>query len=163
MANERMTSAPELSGEFVAASYKQTAIVAGAIATSLVMYAIVAEIISRSATTGEPPAFLGTLRVALFVVAGAAIFMTTIVKGIMLRNAPADAASRLARLRTATIASMAVAELPATAGFVLVALGSARADFYMLLAISAYMMVRHFPRRGPWDEYVRRGSTSAVR
>jgi hypothetical protein len=58
---------------------------------------------------------------------------------------------------------MGLAEVPAIAGLVLVMMGRTRSDFYMLLAISAYMMVRHFPRRGAWEEYVRRGSTTVVR
>jgi hypothetical protein len=96
-------------------------------------------------------------------VAGVVIFTTTIVKGVLLRSAPADAAGRLARLRSATITALALSEMPAIFGLILVMLGSARGDFYMLLAISGYMMVRHFPRRGAWEEYVRRGSSLAVR
>jgi hypothetical protein len=106
---------------------------------------------------------LGTLRIAFFVVAGVVIFTTTIIKGVLLRSAPPDAAGRVARLRTATIVALALSEMPAIFGLVLIMLGSTRQDFYMLLAISGYMMVRHFPRRGAWEDYVQRGSTLAVR
>ena len=99
----------------------------------------------------------------LFVIAGAMIFMTTVVKGLMLRGAPADPAARLARLRTATMVGLALSEVPVVCGVVLVAIGRARQDFYMLLVISVYMLVRHFPRRGAWEEYLRRGGSSAVR
>jgi hypothetical protein len=111
----------------------------------------------------EPPVFFQTLRIALFVIAGVMIFTTTIVKGILLRDALADPTGRLARLRTATITGLALSEVPVASGLVLVVLGHARADFYMLLAISAYMMVRHFPRRGLWEEYLQRGRTTVVR
>ncbi len=163
VANERTTSSAELSPDSFNAAYKQTATIALAIVAVLPAYVAVSEILARSAPRAEVPATLGTLRIAFFVIAGVVIFTTTILKGVMLRNAPRDAAGRLARLRTATIAALALSELPALFGLILVILGSARADFYMLLAISAYMMVRHFPRRGAWEEYVRRGSTLAVR
>lgn len=160
MDNDRLTTDAEASS---AAAYKQTAAVAGGIAASLLMYVVVAEVLTRTPASDGVPAFLGPLRIALFVVAGIAIFATTIVKGMMLRNAPADAPGRLARLRTATFTALALCELPAISGLVLVVVGRTRSDFYMLLAISTYMMVRHFPRRGAWDEYMRRGRTTAVR
>lgn len=154
---------PDESIEYGAAAYKQTATLAGGIAASLVVYVIVAELLTRNTSAAEPPAFFATLRIALFVVAGVAIFVTTIVKGMMLRSAPADPADRLARVRAASLTAVALAELPALCGLVLVALGGTRPDFYMLLVISLYMMVRHFPRRGPWDDYLRRGGPDAVR
>ena len=161
MTNERAT--PGQSDEFLAAAFKQTRGIAGAIAASLLMYVVVVEILTRTTPMREPPVYFQSLRIALFVVAGVMIFTTTIVKGIMLRDAPADPAGRLARLRTATITGLALSEVPAVSGLVLVALGQARADFYMLLAISVYMMVRHFPRRGLWEEYLQRGRTTVVR
>ncbi len=163
MANERMTSPSDVSPEPVSATYKSTATTAGGIAFSLVMYVIVVELLSRSGAAIEPPAVFGPLRVALFVAAGAVIFTTTIVKGVMLRNAPAEPAARLARLRIATITALAMSEIPVVSGMILALTGGARGDFYMLLAISAYMMVRHFPRRGAWEDYTRRGHTTAVR
>lgn len=161
MANDH--APPPLSDEFVAASFKQTRGMAGAIAASLLMYVVVVEILSRTTPIASPPAFFQTLRIVLFVVAGVMIFTTTIVKGLMLRDAPPDEAGRLARLRTATIVGLALSEVPVVSGLVLVMLGRARADFYMLLAISAYMTARHFPRRGVWEEYLRRSRTTAVR
>ena len=163
MANERTTSSSQLSPEFFNAAYKQTVTIALAIVTALPIYVVVAEILTRNAARAQLVGTLSTLRIVFFVIAGIVIFTTTIVKGVLLRSAPADAAGRVARLRSATIISLALAEIPAIFGLVRVMLGSARADFYMLLAISGYMMVRHFPRRGAWEDYVRRGSTLAVR
>ncbi len=157
MANDPTTGASDTSGEFAAAAYQQTAIVAGAMASSLVMYVLVVEVLTRSAAGVEAPAYLGALRVALFVAAGVVIFTATIVKGVMLRNAPADPVVRLTRLRRANLTALALSEVPVVCGLILAVLGRARADFYMLLAISAYMMVRHFPRRGAWDDYLRTG------
>jgi hypothetical protein len=158
--NDRMTTDAEA---LSAAAYKQTATVAGAIVASLLMYVVVAEVLSRTPASAGVPAFLGPLRIALFVIAGIAIFLTTIIKGIMLRNAPADAGSRLARLRTATFTALALCELPAISGLILVVVGRTRSDFYMLLAISTYMMVRHFPRRMYSSQAPRRGRTTAIR
>lgn len=163
VAHERTTPTPSLSPDSFNAAYKQTTTVAMAIVAALPIYVVIAEILMRNATRTELPETLGTLRIVMFVVAGMVIFTTTLLKGILLRSAPPDAPGRLARLRTATIVALGLSEMPAIFGLILVLLGSTRADFYMLLAISGYMMVRHFPRRGAWEEYVRRGSTLAVR
>jgi hypothetical protein len=40
---------------------------------------------------------------------------------------------------------------------VLFILGRQSSDFYILLVVSLYMLVRHFPRREQWEAYVRRG------
>ena len=163
MANNRMTAPLDASPELVAEAYKRAAMTAAAIAGTLLVYVVVVEMMTRATPAPEPPALFSSLRIAIFVMAGVIIFSTTIAKGVMLRNPPDDAAGRLARLKTASILSMGLAEVPAIAGLVLVMMGRTRSDFYMLLAISAYMMVRHFPRRGAWEEYVRRGSTTVVR
>jgi hypothetical protein len=147
-----MTAPLDASPELVAEAYKRTAMTAAAIAGTLLVYVVVVEMMTRATPAPEPPALFSSLRIAIFVMAGVIIFSTTI-----------DAAGRLARLKTASILSMGLAEVPAIAGLVLVMMGRTRSDFYMLLAISAYMMVRHFPRRGAWEEYVRRGSTTVVR
>jgi hypothetical protein len=158
-----MASTPDVSAEFASATYKQTAMIAGVIAASLVVYVIIAEMLMRNTSGAEPPAFFGGLRIALFIVAGVIIFMTTIVKGLLLRSVPTNRDARIARARSASLAAVALAEVPAFCALVLVALGGARTDFYMLLVISCYMMVRHFPRRGAWDEYLRRPATDGVR
>ena len=163
VSDARATPTAEVSTEQIAIAYRATAVTAGAIAASLAMYAVVVEVVMRSGSDATPPAFFGPLRIALFVVSAVAIFTSTIVKGLMLRNAPADTAGRLARLRTASLVPMAFAEVPAVCGTALVLMGRDRADFYMLLVISLYMMVRHFPRRGGWEEYLRRGSTGLAR
>ena len=163
MAHERTTSSSNLSPESFNAAYKQATTISLAIVAVLPVYVVVAEILARNSPRMELAGTMGTLRIALFLTAGVVIFTTTILKGVLLRSSPPDAAGRLARLRSATITALAMSEVPAVFGLVLVMMGSARADFYMLLAISAYMMVRHFPRRGAWEDYVRRGSSLAVR
>jgi len=150
------------STEFAATSYKQMRTLAMSFAGALAVYAIVTEVLTRGPAV-EAPAYFGPLRIAFFVVAGVMIFTATIVKSMMLRSAPADPAARLARLRTATLTALAMSEVPALFGLVLVFIGRARPDFYMLLAISAYMLVRHFPRRGPWEDYLTRGAARTVR
>ena len=104
-----------------------------------------------------------TIRIALFVVAGAIVFLSTILKVLILRNAPPNPMIRLSRLKNAAILSAALAEMPAVFGFVLYMFGRGLGDFLVLAAISVYMLIRHFPRRGFWDEYVRSGPANAVR
>jgi hypothetical protein len=163
MGNDRATTSSEVTVERLAEAYKQTAVVAWGIAASLLMYVVVAEVWGRAQPGADPPSFFGTLRVALFVVAAVTIPVATIARNLVLRNPPPAPAARAARFRVATLTALALGEVPAVCGLVLVVVGRARTDFYMLLVISAYMTARHFPRRGPWEEYVRRGGAGAVR
>jgi hypothetical protein len=145
----------------VEAVRRQTALIAGAIAASLPMYVVVVEWLGRSVLMPIDVAGFATLRIALFVMVGVVIFATTVLKGVMLRNPPADGAARLTRLRTATVVSLALSEVPAAVGLVVFLVGRARGDFYILLAISAYMLARHFPRRSAWEAYA--SGSSGVR
>lgn len=157
------TEATQAFEERVDDVYRGTQIVAASMGAALVAYVAIVEVMCRAPLSSAPAAFFAPLRISLFVVSGVIIFTSTIVKGLMLRSAPAGAEARLARLRRVSIVSLAFTEVPVVAGLVLVMIGRTRADFYMLLAISVYMMVRHFPRRAAWDEYMARPNAGAAR
>jgi hypothetical protein len=70
---------------------------------------------------------------------------------------PATPELRLTRLRGASIITAAFSEGPAVLGFVLFIITRSRMDFYVLLVVSVYMIVRHLPLQGAWETYVRRG------
>ena len=154
------TTPVEFPASAIDAAHRQTMLVTGAIATSLIVYAVVAEVLQRAQP--QPPVVGGgdMIRIVAFIVAGVAIFTATVVKSVMLRNTPATAEARLARLRAASIVSVAFAEMPAVLGFAIFIISRSRPDFYVLLVVSLYMIVRHFPKRDAWETYVRRGTDS---
>jgi len=141
----------------IAVAHRQATMITGAIAASLVIYVIVVEVLKRSMPAPEGAPSLDTIRIALFAIVGAVIFMTTVIKSMLLRRPAATGDARLAQLRTASILTAAFAEMPAVLGLILFLIGRRGADFYLLLVVAAYMLARHFPRRETWENYVRRG------
>ena len=141
-------------------AYRQATIVTGAIAASLIIYAAMIEVLRRVLPDPEEFASFEMLRIALFAVSGVLVFTSTVLKGSILRNAPASGDLRIQRLRTASIITAAFAEVPVIFGLVLFVFGRQSGDFYILLVVSLYMLVRHFPRKDQWEAYVRRGGAA---
>ncbi len=137
-------------------AHRQTAIISAAIGGSLVVYAAMIEVLRRVLPPPELFESFDMLRIVLFAVSGVLVFTSTVLKGTLLRNPPASADLRIARLRTAGIITAAFAEVPVIFGLVLFIIGRLSSDFYILLVVSLYMLVRHFPRREQWENYVRR-------
>jgi hypothetical protein len=148
----------EFPAETIAAAHRQATIITGAIGASLAVYAVLVLVLKNALPAPPATPGLDSVRIVLFAVVGAAIFMTTVIKGIMLRTVPPTGAARLAKLRTAAVLTAAFAELPAIIGLVLFLLGRREMDFFMLMVVSAYMLARHFPRLPAWENYVRRGN-----
>jgi hypothetical protein len=96
-------------------AHRQATIIVGAIGGSLLVYAALIQVLGRSLAEPEAFASFEMLRIALFAVAGVMVFASTVLKGTILRNAPASGDLRLQRLRTASIITAAFAEVPAIA------------------------------------------------
>jgi L-amino acid N-acyltransferase YncA len=94
----------------------------------------------------------------VFAVAISAIFLVTVTRYTMLRTPPATPEARLQRIQSASMLGAALSELPAVLGLALFITTRNRGDFYIMLVLSAYMLIRHFPRRAAWETYVRRGT-----
>lgn len=157
-----MSEAPEVSSAQIEAARRHAVIVAGAIVVSLAICVALVEVLRRAVPATEPGSNVAMIRIALFGAAGTIVFMSTVLKALVLRDAPADPSMRISRMRTASIQATAMSEIPAILGLVLFLLGHAAGDFYILAVVSVYMLVRHFPRRDVWEEYVR-GGASRVR
>lgn len=139
------------------AAFKQTRMIVLSIAATLPVYALIVEILGRQ-QPAAPVAAPGMLRISFYALAGVFIFTATVVKGALLRTAPASPEARLSRLRGASIVTAAFAEGPAVLGLALFMITRSRMDFYVLLVVAAYLLVRHLPLQGAWEVYVRRGS-----
>jgi hypothetical protein len=150
--------ASEFPVEKIHAAYKQARLVTIAIGASLPVYVIIVELLRRMQPSAAPMTGIGMLRVTFFALAGVFIFTATVVKGVLLRTAPATPEARLTRLRGASIMTAAFSEGPAVLGVALFMISRQRSDFYILLVVAAYLLVRHLPMQGAWEVYVRRGS-----
>lgn len=153
----------ELLPQRIDTAHRQAVIISAAIGASLLVYLVLVELLRRTLPAPSMIPNMQIVRIALFVLAGMMVMSSTVLKGVVLRNAPADAALRLARLRTASILSAALAEVPAMLGLVLFLVGRTTEDFYILGVVSLYMLVRHYPRRDQWENYLRRGGVDAAR
>jgi len=149
--------AAEFPLEKINAAHKQTLLIYAGIATSLPVYVVMVELMRHSQPEAQPMTAVSLLRITFFVIAGIFIFSSTVIKGMLLRAAPADPVARLARLRVTSVVAAAFAEGPAVLGFALFIITRQRTDFYILLVVAAYMLVRHLPQQAAWQVYVRRG------
>jgi len=142
--------------EKIHAAFRQTRLIVLSLAATLPLYALVVELMPHSASTVSGSG-TSMLRIACFAVAGVFIFTATVIKGVMLRRVPATPEARLTWLRAASLVTASFAEGPALLGFALFMINHSRGDFYILLVVAAYMIVRHLPLQGAWETYVRRG------
>lgn len=149
--------AAEFPLEKINAAHKQTLLIYAGIAASLPVYVLMVEFMRHTQPDAQPMTAISLLRITFFILAGILVFSSTVMKGMLLRTAPADPVARLARLRVASIVTAAFAEGPAVLGFALFIIARQRMDFYILLVVAAYMLVRHLPQQAAWQVYVRRG------
>jgi hypothetical protein len=143
--------------EKIHAAHRQAIIITAAIATTLPLYVVIVELLRRAQPAATPMAGIGVLRITFFALAGVFIFTATVAKAMFLRSASADPDARLARLRVAAVMTAAFAEGPAVLGLALFIISGQRSDFYILLVVALYLLVRHFPQREAWELFVRRG------
>jgi hypothetical protein len=131
--------------------------ISGSMISSLFVYALVVEVLSRSRGVEAATSAPEVLRWAFYAVAVAMVFMSHVAKAFMLRGAGAGGEEQLvARLMTATVVTAALAETPAILGLVLYVVGGYYTDFYFLALISLYLLMRHFPRWGQWEQRLQR-------
>ncbi len=145
------------------AAHRQVAFIVGVLISSFFVYALVVELISRTATVDETVASPAqAVRFVFYAIAVSVVFSSHIVKALVMRRFnPKSEDELLDRLRLAHVVTAALGETPAILGFVLFFLNRAYyADFYILSLISLYLMVRHYPRFGQWERVLRQYADS---
>lgn len=139
-------------------TFRQTVIVSGAMAASLLVYALVLEIIR--ATIKPFQGFLQvsnsqTIRYGFYGAAVAVIILTRLLSRALLRSGheagPSAFANRLARV---TILTVALSEIPVVLGFVFFILTGSSRDFYYLFLVSLILEFMYFPRMRAWEGLV---------
>lgn len=142
---------------------RQAQLVGGALVGSIVVDAVIVELIraTRAPFGGFAPHVpIGTLRMVLIVLAIADLVAIRFVRAQMLGAArgaaPATNASHRARgLFTVSVVLLALCLAVAIYGLVLFLIGGRGLDFYTFAFVSLLAMAVHFPRLAQWEEWVK--------
>ncbi len=147
-------------------AYRMTAFIGLAMIASLVVYAVVVDLIKKqNAPFGgyaPMPDAIVMLRYALLGVAAVEFFVIRLMNRLMLsgkvplRNSPATArfAPEVQRLVSSSVVTYALCESVAMYGLVLFLIQGNTGDFYLFLAVSLFYFIVTFPRYGNWEEWV---------
>jgi hypothetical protein len=135
-------------------TYRQTAIVCGAIAASVLVYAVAVEVLRSQRSPGGVGVDVGLLRYAFYLIAGVEGLAVPVVRR-RIETGPGCPGTVLVRLRTGAMAGAALAEASAVLGLVLFVLAGRRQDFYLLAGWSLVLQLAHFPRYARWEEAAR--------
>ena len=148
----------------LAKAYQTNKIISYALAASILVYAVIVEILRFKGTTlyPLPPAVLEKLSFVFVFLSFALYFIINFVNQKLLVKTPADTQEKLLqKLTLANIVSLALSELPALFGLVLF-LGSGNPrDFYLLLIISVLLFYFFFPKFSFWSTWSRVVDTTA--
>ena len=140
--------------------FRTTVIVNGALVASLIIYALIVELIRF-----QLKPFLGMLvsgpshQTLRYLVFGAAVGMVVFVRltgRTLLKVRPGEDLHHLiSRLSRAAVITSSLGELPAILGFVLFLLTGFFRDFYALLFVSLVLEFMYFPRLKVWQDLAR--------
>lgn len=143
-------------------AYRSTIIVCGAMIASLFPYLLVVEIIRRQVGYGGylvDAEQVELLQYVFFILALLPYVIPQLIKRHLTVVAPREGIETLiTRLRTATLLSYVLSEVPAVFGLVLFFLAGAYKTFYALWFLSLVSMLLHFPRLRVWEELARKAT-----
>jgi F0F1-type ATP synthase membrane subunit c/vacuolar-type H+-ATPase subunit K len=145
-------------------AHQMAFILNAAIIGTLIIYAIVVEIIRRKFAP-----FMGfgglsditLIRYLFYGIVVVNIFVIRILRNMMLRKSFSDDTQILIRklLRSAVITA-ALCEVPALLGLLLFLLAGSIRDFYQLAGLSFILVFLHFPRYGNWEDWTKNAGKS---
>jgi len=136
-------------------AYRMSVFITFSMMVSLVVYAVVVQIVRLGDGGSIAPGVLQIVRLAVFV-AGLAVFAAArIARRVALRKAPEDGLEALlARMTRASIVTAALSEAPAVLGLALYFVGGVRTDFYAMAVVSLVMFAMYFPRMSAWKDWL---------
>lgn len=140
--------------------YRTTVVVNAALLASLLVYALMVELI-KSQFRPFPGLFISgpsirTLRYVVFGAAIGAVLLTRLGWRALLKVKPGEEFRQLiSRLSRTAVITATLGELPALFGFVLFLLTGFSRDFYILLFVSLFLEFMYFPRLNVWQELAR--------
>jgi len=155
-----MESTPDLK-----AAHRNTAIICRAMMSSLLVYAIVVEVMAAQNKPFDgfmSTANINPLRYIFWAVGLSQIGLARIVRSLLLAKAASDDMATLGmKLTRCSIITFAFCEVPAILGLVLFLIGGLRTDFYILLSISWGAKFIYFPRYAEWEKWANRSHEGA--
>ncbi len=147
-------------------AYRMTAFVGLAMIASVLVYAIVVEVIKRqNAPFGgfsPMPEYYTTLRHILLVLAAVVFFAVRPLQRFMLTakgqlqgsRTTSQFAPEVQRLMTASIVTYALCESVAIYGLVLFMLHGNSGDFYLFMVLSIFYFSTYFPKYDKWEKWI---------
>ena len=166
---------PQSRNDDLRKAYRITAFIGLAMIASLVVYAVVAEVIKKQHAPfggfSPMPDVISTLRYVLLGVVAVEFFAIRFLNTLMLSGkAPIRSSSMVSpfspgvqRLISASIVTFAMCESVAIYGLVLFLIQGNSSDFYLFLALSLFYFIIYFPRYGIWEEWVKERERELVR
>ena len=157
---------PSKSNDDLRKAYRITAFIGLAMIASLVIYAVVVELIKKQ---HEPfggfspmPDTIPVLRYALLGVAAVEFPVIRMLNTLMLSGKVPLQSSQAAvqftpevqRLVSASVVSYALCESVAIYGLVLFLIQGNSSDFYLFLVLSLFYFTIYFPKYGKWEEWI---------
>lgn len=138
-------------------SFRTASIICGAMMISLLVYAVVVEIFKvRFQGYFGLARFedIRMLRYLFYMIGALEIIVIRIIRGLVLRKkAGDDSRILIQKLLRTSIISVSLSEVPALMGMSLFFLTGQTKDFYILLAVSFFLIFMFFPRRPNWREW----------
>lgn len=136
-------------------AHRRATLIGGAMLGSLLVYVVAVEVLRATLAPfrgfAEAPA-LPILRWAFLALSVGLLALARVTRARLLAGAGAAPA---ARLFTASVVSLALAEAIAVYGLVLFLVGGQVADFYGFLLLALVGIVINFPRRHQWEARAR--------
>lgn len=130
-----------------------------AIIGTLIVYAIVIEIIRRQFAPFAGFAVISDISVLRYLFYGIVvinIFVIRFLRNLTLRkSSSADTQILIRRLLRSAVITAALCEVPALLGLILFLLVGSIRDFYQMAGLSFILVFLHFPRYGIWEAWIK--------
>lgn len=143
-------------------THRVAVVVNAAVIGTLIIYALVIEILRRQFAPFEGFVEVANASVLRYIVYGIAvvdIFIIRLMRVSLLRKPPADDPNLIrAKLLRASIITAALCEIPAILGLVFFLLAGSIRDYYQLAGVSFILVFLHFPRYGNWEAWAQNSS-----
>jgi F0F1-type ATP synthase membrane subunit c/vacuolar-type H+-ATPase subunit K len=140
-------------------TYRTAAIIGVAMMASVIIYAVVIDVLSRAEMRPAPPLGQEQARTLLFVLLGICAVLFLVIRSLAKAGPPlsgtVDPEQAAQRLLVRSITQFALCEVPAILGLVAFILGGNSTDGYLFILISLFLFSLHFPKYRQWEEQVR--------
>jgi len=140
-------------------TYKITVIIGASLIASLLIYALIVELIRSEFKPFPGFVTITEIQVLRYIFYGFAFFeviAVNILRPVLLKERPTDDLNVfILKLNRAAIITYVFCEVPAILGLVLFLLSGLHTDFYIFLFLSLILEILYFPKFKNWEEPIR--------